>query len=55
MGEIADMVLDGTLCQECGGLVYEGNPDKADDLDMTPGHPRTCKNCAEGEEWDGKE
>ena len=34
MGEVADMMLDGTLCQTCGE--YLGNP---------TGHPRSCRNC----------
>lgn len=36
MGEIAEMMLDGTLCQECGVLM--------DDHDA-PGFPRTCSDC----------
>lgn len=36
MGEIAEMMLDGTLCQLCG--VYMG-----DDR----GYPRTCRDCRE--------
>ena len=35
MGEIADMMLDGTLCQQCGGVI-DGT---------TPGYPRTCEDC----------
>lgn len=34
MGEIADMMLDGTLCQECG--VFIGGPVE---------YPRTCGDC----------
>lgn len=34
MGEITDMILDGTLCQECG--VYMGDP---------VGYPVTCGAC----------
>ncbi len=46
MGEIADMVLDGTLCQECGGLVYgEGDPNEALEEEVSPGYPRTCYDC----------
>lgn len=37
MGEIADMMLDGTLCEACG--VYIDSP--------APGHPRYCSRvCA---------
>lgn len=36
MGEIADMMLDGTLCEHCGAFI--GNP---------CGYPRyCCKQCA---------
>lgn len=35
MGEIADMMLDGTLCQGCGAYMD----------DSEPGHPRFCHSC----------
>jgi len=34
MGEIAEMMLDGTLCEECG--LYIG---------LGQGIPRKCHNC----------
>ena len=34
MGEIAEMHLDGTLCERCG--VYLGHP---------VGYPRYCRDC----------
>jgi hypothetical protein len=36
MGDIADMMLDGILCQKCGALV---------DIDEPPGYPRDCDEC----------
>lgn len=39
MGEIAEMMLDGTLCQTCGCLI-DGT---------TPGFPRYCEDCAKHE------
>lgn len=41
MGEIADMHVDGTLCQHCG-VVFDDivNGEEA------PGHPRSCEECA---------
>lgn len=36
MGEIADMMLDGMLCQECGVFID----------DDQSGYPRSCKSCA---------
>ena len=35
MGEAADEMLAGLLCQRCGAYI----PGKA------PGHPRSCDNC----------
>lgn len=35
MGEIADMMLDGTLCQGCGEYMD----------DSEPGYPRFCYSC----------
>ena len=37
MGEIAEMMLDGTLCEECGGLVG--------DEPREVGYPRLCELC----------
>lgn len=38
MGEIADMMLEGELCEMCGGLV---------NVDEAPGHPVYCSvECA---------
>lgn len=34
MGEYAEMMIDGTLCQVCGEFMGD-----------TPGHPRTCSGC----------
>jgi hypothetical protein len=35
MGEVADMILEGILCQDCGAFM-PGTP---------AGVPVTCKNC----------
>ncbi len=35
MGDIADMIIDGTMCQTCGCLV-DGE---------TPDYPRDCEDC----------
>lgn len=40
MGEIADMMLDGTFCHQCGGVM----PD-VDDHFEAPGFPRWCEGC----------
>ena len=45
MREIANMILDGTMCEECGMLVYEGDPKKATKEELSPGYPRHCKDC----------
>ena len=36
MGDVADMILDGTLCEQCGTYISEGN-----------GFTRTCEDCKE--------
>jgi len=42
MGDIADMILDGTLCEWCGVYIEEGEvPLEAD------GYPRKCADCLE--------
>lgn len=35
MGEIAEMMIDGVLCEQCG-IYIEGEP---------PGYPRKCDGC----------
>jgi len=37
MGEAADDILDGLMCQVCGTLI-DGD---------APGHPRSCEDCEE--------
>jgi len=41
MGEIADMMLDGTLCQGCGVFLHDGGDG--------PGYPSYCDGCAADE------
>lgn len=36
MGEIAEGMLDGTFCQQCGEVMNEGGG---------PGYPQTCRGC----------
>ena len=36
MGEVADMMLDGTLCECCGVWMGDGE---------APGYPRRCRDC----------
>lgn len=36
MGEISEMMLEGILCQECGGYIDDGQADN---------YPRSCKDC----------
>ncbi|MGM0341627.1 hypothetical protein [Enterococcus sp. AZ007] len=40
MGETAEMILEGTLCEACGSVV--------EDIvlgEKAPGYPRTCDDC----------
>lgn len=43
MGEIADMMLDGTLCTVCGAVIDDGN---------AKGYPVKCEDCIEEEKKD---
>ncbi|MCO6019364.1 hypothetical protein [Carnobacterium divergens] len=36
MGELAEMTINGLLCQECGGYLEDFEE---------PGYPRTCEDC----------
>lgn len=45
MGEIADMMLDGTLCESCGALMDDLIPEHGDVLEDAPGYPRLCEDC----------
>lgn len=36
MGDTAEMMLDGTLCQQCGSYIEEGE---------ARGQPRFCEDC----------
>ena len=40
MGEVAEMMLDGTLCQQCGEYIGDA-----------VGYPRTCVDCEAGQQW----
>ncbi len=43
MGQAAEMILDGLVCQGCNEFIHEN-------LDDPPGHPVWCSNVCE-EEW----
>ena len=53
MGEIAEMMLEGVLCQYCGVLMEDYclpddyPEDKEPPVIEAPGYPRTCADCAE--------
>lgn len=47
MGEIADMMIDGVLCQYCGVIMDDLIPDDSDELLEAPGYPRSCEDCSE--------
>ncbi len=38
MGDMADMILDGTLCEQCGVILL-------DEEDTPPGYPDLCPDC----------
>lgn len=41
MGEVAEMMLDGTLCEQCGTFI--GEP---------VGYPRLCEDCQCDDDYD---
>lgn len=43
MGDIADMMLDGTLCTQCGEFLLSDGSNPA-------GYPVYCETCIEDEE-----
>jgi hypothetical protein len=40
MGEVAEMMIDGTLCEQCGEFL-DGE---------SPGYPRSCTGCDPAQE-----
>lgn len=46
MGDIAEMMLDGTLCSSCGEYLEEG-----ENIDQViSGIPNDCYGCKDGDE-----
>lgn len=45
MGDYTDMVMNGTLCEQCGSLVTNKDPNKISTKELSPGHPRVCSYC----------
>ena len=40
MGDVADMILEGILCEYCGVYIEDGECELEAD-----GYPRLCSNC----------
>ena len=38
MGDIADMMVDGSMCESCGEILLK-------DGELPPGYPRKCEDC----------
>jgi hypothetical protein len=53
VGEIAEMMLDGTLCQNCGTFLgvrvirENGGKVEGSEIIEPPGFPISCENCEE--------
>jgi hypothetical protein len=45
MGDIAEQMLNGTLCQCCGTLMEDLIQEGTNVLKEPPGCPRTCEDC----------
>ena len=41
MGELADMIMQGVICERCGEMVGEA-----------VGHPRSCLGCEQEALWE---
>ncbi|MEX5937153.1 hypothetical protein [Mammaliicoccus sciuri] len=50
MGEITEMIMDGTLCNVCGSLMEDLIPEYGNELKQPPGYSRTCEDCQEWED-----
>lgn len=50
MGDMADMMLDGTLCAECGVFI----DDEEEGYDGADGIPRYCYDCGGKPEMNGQ-
>jgi hypothetical protein len=46
MGEIADLILDGILCEQCGTII---ELDRLTKKVVGVGYPRKCEDCSEEE------
>ena len=56
MSEVAEMMLDGTLCQGCGVVndsLCEAVNERTEGEWTPPGFPWTCDNCADSGQNDG--
>ena len=42
MGDIANLMIDGTICEQCGNFI---------DFEY-PGHPRICDECLDEKMYD---
>jgi hypothetical protein len=47
MGDVAEMMLDGILCEICGVLMDDFCGDGVITEDSIPGYPRQCEDCRE--------
>ena len=47
MGQVADDMLDGLMCQECGVWMPDVLEDNSPLWEKPPGYPRTCPDCKE--------
>ena len=56
MGEVANDILNGIICQVCGvwmdevELYWKDKKKLNDFFDNPPGYPRTCADCKEDED-----
>lgn len=52
MGEVADDVLAGLMCETCGVWMPDVFEEDSDLFENPPGHPRQCPDCIKEEKQD---
>ena len=45
MGEISELMRNGTICKICGVVMDDLYPEKGNVLKPAPGYPRMCDAC----------
>lgn len=55
MGNIADLIIKGVLCEQCGCLMEDLIQPGTNQLKESPGYPRSCPDCTPSNELNATE